>query len=184
MTIFRIQVFQRLDSSDREWSNTWLCDAADIDTVVAGMPDFGDVTAQAHLDNVIITRARVSDILPDTDVFSIVTLGVIGTRGTGGDNDWLPLFNTVRVDFDVAGGGRPSRKYFRSPILEADQQAGQLADTVVTYFTTVGGEFISTASGGSFPLVDPDGQLLTAAHCQTQVQMRQLHRKRKKAVAP
>src|SRR4029450_7030898 len=132
MAIFRVQVFKSLDSSDREWSNTYLCEADTIDTVAAVLPDVGDAEGQMHLDNVTVTRARVSDIEPDTDVFQIVTLGVLGTRGTAGDGDWLPLFNTVRVDIDVAGGGRPSRKYYRSPLLEGGQSRGGRGGNVLT----------------------------------------------------
>jgi len=184
MPLFKIQIFKKLEGSDREWSNVWICDATDLATVVAGMPDFGSNEAQFYLDNVIVTRARVSDTLPDTDVFSIVTLDLEGTRGTAGDGDWLPLFNTVRIDIDVEGGGRPSRKYIRPPLLESDQSRGILEDTVITYFTTVANQAIEVASTGSFPMVDPDGQTLITSHAQANVQMRQLHRKRKRVAAP
>src|SRR4029450_13705014 len=181
MAIFRVQVFKSLDSSDREWSNTYLCEADTIDTVAAVLPDVGDAEGQMHLDNVTVTRARVSDIEPDPDLFQIVTLGVVGSRGTAGDGDWLPLFNAVRVDIDVAGGGRPSRKYYRSPLLGGDRARGVLEDTVITFFNTAVAQIITVFETGSAPLVDPDGQALVTPHTFSKVAMRQLHRKRRKA---
>src|SRR6184192_1675970 len=111
MPIFRAQIFKQLDGSEREWSNTYPVQATDIDaavTAVAGIPNH---ERPLHGDNVTITRMRVSDIVPGTDVFVIVPVGLVGTAFSAADQEWLPLFNTVRVDIQVAGGGRPSRKY-------------------------------------------------------------------------
>jgi len=183
MTMFRVQVFKTITGSDREWSNTYLCEAPDIDTVVAVLPDVLADEAQMHLDNVTVTRARVSDTVVGTDVFAIVTGNLIGSRGTAETGDWLPLYNTIRVDIDVAGGGRPSRKYYRSPVLESENDGGFLAGATQTFFDTAVGQIITTFETGSAPLVDPDGQTLVTPHTSNRIQMRQLHRKRKKPVA-
>jgi len=179
---FIIQIFKQLSGSDREWSNRWLVEAGDLGAVEDVVPNFAAMEKQLHLDNVTLTRARVSDTTPGTDVFSIVPIGLIGTRATGADGDWLPIYNTVRVDISVAGGGRPSRKFYRGPILESDQQAGFLDSAIISLFDTQVNGLISFLSGSGVELVDPDGQPLTTAVTQARVQERQLHRKRKKKV--
>jgi hypothetical protein len=184
MAIFRVQIFKQLTGSDREWSNTYLCEAPDLATVEAVLPTVCDSEAQAFRDNVTVTRARASDTEPDTDVFAVFIANVIGSHGSSGDGAWLPLFNTVRVDINVDGGGRPSRKYYRPPILESEQQSGFLDPAVMAYFETVVGQLITDFSTGSCPLVDPDGQTLVTPSTFAKVQMRQLHRKRRKAVTP
>jgi len=164
MSQFRVQSFKQVIGSDREFSNTYLVEAPDLDTVAAVLSDVGNQESHVFLDNVQVTRIRASDTTPDTDVFTIVTLNVTGDRGTAADGDWLPLFNCFRVDCDVAGGGRPSRKYYRGPLLEADQQAGFLDTGVIDNIDTQVGQLITIFSTGGCPWVDPDGQEITAVH--------------------
>jgi len=181
MAQFRIQVFKRLGSNPREWSNTYRVDAADLDTAVTLVPSIGSMEQQLHLDNVTITRALVSDVNPATDVFATVPMNLTGSRSGGSDGAWLPIFNTMRVDISVVGGGRPSRKFYRGPILESDQQGAFLSPTVVSLLTDQLNGLIAVAETNSTPLIDPDGQEWDTAVGQSAVQMRQLHRKRKKA---
>lgn len=180
MAQFRVQSFKQLIGSDREWSNTYLVESPDLDTVAAVLSDLANQESHIFLDNVQVTRIRASDTTPETDVFTIHTANITGDRGTAGDGTWLPLFNCFRVDCDVAGGGRPSRKFYRGPLLEADQQAGFLDPSVITEIDTQVAQIIVIFSTGSCPWVDPDGQEVIAVHTQPKVQMRQLHRKRRK----
>lgn len=184
MALFRVQVFKSIIGSDREWSNTYLVDSPDLDTVAATLSDVANQESHLYLDNVQVTRVRASDTTPGTDVFTIHTANITGDRGTAADGDWLPLFNCFRVDCDVAGGGRPSRKYYRGPMLEGDQQAGFIDPGVISNIDTQAGQLITIFSTGGCPWVDPDLQAVTAVHTQPKVQMRQLHRKRKKTVTP
>lgn len=182
MAQFRIQVFKRLAGSDREWSNTYRVNAADLDAASVGVPSIGSMEQQLHLDNVTITRALVSDVNPATDIFATIPLNLTGSRAGGSDGAWLPIFNTMRVDVQVVGGGRPSRKFYRGPILESDQQGGFLSPTLVTLLTDQVNGLITVLDGDGTPLIDPDGQEWDTAVGQSKVQMRQLHRKRKKKV--
>lgn len=185
MPLFVIQSFKRLESvPDREWSNSYLVEADTLDTVAAADTDFISQEKAVFMDNVQLTRRRYSDFDPATDLFTIVVGLVDGTRGSSDGVEYLPLYNTIRVDINVAGGGRPSRKYYRAPVTELDQVNGRLVTATIDNVQAAVNGLISAMSGASAPLVDPDGQLWVSAVCQTQVQMRQLHRKRRKAVAP
>lgn len=180
MPLFRVQVFKSLSGSDREWSNTYLVDAADLDAAVTAAAPIPTHEQPLHGDVVTITRMRVSDTTEDTDVFASVPLGLIGTLYTAADHDWMPLFNTVRVDIGVVGGGRPSRKFYRPPIAEDEQVNGRLNASIKTLFDGTIADMISDVSTAGGTLVDPDGQLWITPSTQLPVQMRQLHRKRKK----
>lgn len=178
--LFRLQIFKQLTGSDREWSNTYLYEADDLATAVAGAEAIAGVEVGFHLDNVTITRALASDTDPSTDFFATTTLNLIGTAGTGADGDWLPLFNTFRVDFNVTGGGRPSRKYYRGPVRESDNDAGFVDLTRKTAIQASANALLAAANAAGGLLVDPDGQTLINAVAFDKVAMRQLHRKRKK----
>lgn len=184
MALFRVQVFKQLDGSDREWSNTYLVDAADLASASLAAAPIPTHEQPLHGDNVTITRMRVSDTTEDTDVFDIIPLGLIGTAFSAADSEWLPLYNTIRVDIGVAGGGRPSRKYYRSPVWEDAQVNGRLNASIKTLFDGTIADLISDVSTAGGTLVDPDGQEWTTPNTLLPVQMRQLHRKRKKTVAP
>jgi len=185
MSRFVIQTYKVIGTQvGREFTNAYLCEADDIDTVAAALGDLVDAEKACFLDVVTIVRARVSDQDPDTDSFVILNTATSGTRNTLGAGSYLPLYNTIRVDINVAGGGRPSRKYYRSPIMETDQENGELVSSVVTAMDSAVNNIISVMSAASAPLVDPDGQLLVSSSTRTAVQMRQLHRKRKKTPAP
>jgi hypothetical protein len=184
MAFFRVQVFKSIAGNPREWSNTYRVQATDLATVAAVLSDICNQESHLYLDNVNVTRARASDEDPETDEFVIHTANIIGDRGTAESGDWLPLFNCFRVDLDVAGGGRPSRKFYRGPLLESDQAEGIVNGGVATNIETQVAEIITLFTTGSAPWVDPQGQVITTPHCLPNVQMRQLHRKRRKAVTP
>lgn len=177
---FRIQVFKQLTGSDREWSNTYLYEADDLATAQAAGQAIGGVEVGFHLDNVTISRVLTSDTDPDTDVFAVDVLNLIGTRGTGSGGQWLPLFNVFRIDINVVGGGRPSRKYYRGPVLESDNVGGFVDPTVRGAIEASFAALITAANAEGGELVDPDGQAYVNGVTFSKVGMRQLHRKRRK----
>jgi hypothetical protein len=179
--LFRLQIFKKLTGNDREWSNTWLYNADDLATALEAATVIGTSETALHQDFVTITRALASDTDPDTDFFATAAINDPGTQVTGADGAWLPLYNTLRFDINVTGGGRPSRKFYRMPIAESDQQAGFIDPTRGAAFQSTLNAIITAANAVGGVLVDPDGQTLLDAVVFSQVQMRQLHRKRKKA---
>jgi hypothetical protein len=182
MALFRIQVFKRLAGTEREWTNVYLVDCeALVNAVTAGF-DIKNAEEVFHHANVEFTRFRASSVAEGDEVFSTVPLDEVGLRPD--DDEDLPLFNTVRVNFVAAGGGRPSVKFYRCPIEEEEQSNGIVdegfRDDIVAALTTM----ITDLGDHDATLVDPDSQPLTSATAQARVQMRQLHRKRRRTAPP
>jgi hypothetical protein len=182
MALFIVQVFKQA-FDQRPWSNVYFINAGDLSaaTVLAG--DLVTAERDLHYDVVTFLRYRVSNTIPGDDVFSVTSVGLPGTISSSGA-DFLPLFNTLRVDFNVDGGGRPSRKFYRTPIAENEQTAGIIdASPLVTWQGRVT-DFLDALGAAGIDWVDPDGQQIISGSVQRNVQMRQLHRRRRRSVTP
>lgn len=121
-------------------------------------------------DQVFFTRARHASLAPNDQDFAIVPLTGTGARAIAAGT-YLPLFNVIRVDF-LAGFGRPSRKYLRGCLGEADQDNGNvnptlLSNTVQSYVQAV---------TSRTEVVDPQGDDLISGIGHPKVGMRQLRR--------
>lgn len=139
------------------------------------------VTAERplYVPSTTITKARLDDGMPDTEVFQTNIYNQAGTRDTTGLGDLVPLFVVDRVDFGTVGG-RPSRKYLRGGLCEADVgAAGALSTARLTLLANYG-----LAIVGGTGICDVDGQDLTVAAPWRQAAMRQLRRGSKKKVTP
>jgi len=159
------------------WSNRYFVEEADL--VAAHLFAVGIVNWERALVGIDIdfTRVRTSDVVPDTDNFISTPLQLVGTRPIGGE--LMPLFCVVRVDF-TAGTGRPSRKYLRGVLREAD----------VTQFTVNSAlrDLVQTEYAGplvaSSEFVDIDGQTITSSAVHPVVGMRQLRRGSRRRTTP
>jgi hypothetical protein len=178
MAIFKVEVFKLF--AGENWGNVYHVNAADIEAAQDAAATIGATEISFHQQEVLIQYARVSDVLPDTDVF--VTLPFNENGDSTGTGNLLPLWDTLRIDFSVAAG-RPGRKYYRG-CLTTDNITDDFAtidsdayDPVVDALGTL----LSTLTAASTPLVQPDGDLLLTATAHPTVQMRQLHRKRRPA---
>lgn len=175
---FRIAIFKHAFGL-RPYSNVYLVSAADLLAAQDMAMSLVTAETQFHYDNVTYDRVLVSSIAEDDDVFEVTPLATTGQLdATGGE--FLPLFNVIRVDFHVIGGGRPSRKYYRTPVPEANQIDGLLQDAALAAWQTRMDTFLSDIFTAGVAWVDPDGQSIDAAAVQKPVQMRQLHRKRRR----
>jgi len=179
---FKVQIFKHAFNS-RPWSNVYLLDAADLLAAQDMAFDLLTAETQMHYDVVTYDRMLVSSLAPDDDVFEVTPLSTTGQLD-GSGTDFLPLYCTLRVDFHAIGGGRPSRKYYRVPIPETLQKDGDLTDSAFTGFQSTLDTFMAALATASVAWVDPDGQTIDSAAVQKAVQMRQLHRKRRRAPAP
>lgn len=179
---FKVQIFKHVGTL-RPWSNVYLLDAADLLAAVDMANSLVTNETNLHYDNVIYDRAVVSSLTPHDDVFETIPLATTGNLDLSGE-DYLPLFNSIRVDFHVVGGGRPSRKYFRCPVREVDQVDGLLTSDALTAFQSRALGFVAALATDSVAWVDPDGQAIDSASVFEEVQMRQLHRKRRRTPTP
>lgn len=167
------------------WENVYLVDSAGEIPVTAPFADVAFVIANAesvfHLPTVTFEYARVSTTAPGDGAFVTVPLGFPGLRAGSDAGTPLPLWNTLRLDLLVATG-RPSRKFYRGVLGEADIEFTAVAEAIRTnaqvVINAMIGELVTDAS---VRLVDPQGQEIYASTPYTKVQMRQLTRGRRRS---
>ena len=177
MAVFKIEIFKRAASED--WGNVWHVQATDLDEARDAASAIAAAEQVFHSEGVLFTTARVSDTLPDTDVTAQIPLNVNGLREDSGG--FLPLFDTLRIDLSVAAG-RPGRKYFRACIVPTDLTTAPdgINPPVVSAAASAIDSLISSLSSTT-PLIQVDGDVILDAVGFPKVQMRQLHRKRRRA---
>lgn len=164
-------------SSGRRWTNryfttdAWTAAGTTMDALVAAhraiMPT-----------SVIITKVRVDDNVEETNNYDTVAINQAGLVDYS-SQEMLPLWNTARVDFDVAGGGSPSRKFLRAVLAESNTNFMQLHPNLITALNTYGDAIVAIGT-----ICDPQGQLFVDAVPWPSPQMRQQNRKKKKKSIP
>lgn len=173
MPMFVIDIEKVLGSEF--WSNVYQVRAnnmSDASSVGASI-----VTAERniHCTPVNFTKMRVRTADPADDTYIINTLAGTGLRAV--QNGLLPLFNTLRADFNAATG-RPSRKYWRGVLDEADIDGSAVTSDFSADMADFALLFAPTAEAGG--IVDPQGTLLSSIVVYPFVQMRQLRRSRRR----
>lgn len=158
------------------WTNRYILSNPSFESAILTANAIVLAERDIHAQGITFTRYRVADLDPSTDAFVIVPLGVSGNRTI---TTMLPLFNVARVDFP-AGLGRPSRKYLRIGIAEADQTNGVFESSVIAEINTNYGQVL----GDIDEYVDVDGEPLGTGICQPAVAMRQLRRGSKRRATP
>ncbi len=153
------------------WTNRYIVEAANLAAATAIGSSIAAIERAILYSPVLQTKFRVSDGLNNTDVYQIFNLNLLGLNAIN-TNTLLPLFNVLRVDFNTAGGGRPSRKYLR----------GCLAENVIN-FNTIDTPFLDFITANYVApmidlvgFVDIDGQQITSGSPYPFVAMRQLRR--------
>lgn len=160
------------------WTNRYIINTPDITVAVSIGNQVVSIEREIHKPGVQFTRFRVSDLDPDTDLYSIQAIALPGLAppATAGN---LPLFNVVRVDFNT-GTGRPSRKYLRTPVGEADQIDGNLEPTYAQFIH----QTYTIPMLGIDEFVDVDGQAFVSGATHQYVAMRQLRRGSRRRQTP
>lgn len=180
--MYKIQIFKKHPLEPRQWSNVYLVDTESLETATAAMALIYAAETAFHNEATTFDHS-VASVWPDSGgVFISVPLNSPGDRADPADN--LPLWNTLRVDLTMDGGGRPGRKYYRLPLGESDVanyvvNSGLLGDVK----TTLDALIADLTSLGA-PWVDNDVQTVAESLPNPRVQMRQLHRKRRRTVIP
>lgn len=159
------------------WTNVYHVNAADQAAATTAGLAIVEIERDVHYNSVIFTKMRARPAVVGS-LGNITSLNVTGDRAAAG-LQMLPLFNTIRVDFNTAVG-RPSRKYIRGPIAETDQDGGNLVSAMQTLFST---SFRAPLLAlGSY--VDVDGEAFVSGQVYVPVQMRQLRRGSKRKTTP
>lgn len=175
----RIQIFGT-QSGDRFWTNVFHVNALTIDAAAAFA---NDVIAPGLIDHMLsqfkIVRTLVSHLADNS--FVTTPLNLTGAIAGG---DFLPLFNTIKVDISVTGHGRNDFKYLRGSLAESQQTNGQLTPEFIALVQATWEGLIADGTAAGVDLVDTQGNLWEVPTVQAAVQMRQLHRRRRRVVGP
>lgn len=179
MALFEVEV--TFDYGDRHWQNRWDVEATDIATVFGMAGFFKDAHIALLLD--IYTLARVV-VRPAgvSGAFFEQVYNLPGSKSPGG-NVVLPLFNTVFIALETVLGGLPGKKYLRGFLLNTDLNPDSTIKAAeLPGIAAAIGTLIANVAGAGGAIVLSNDKEVTDVSVQEAVQMRQLHRKRKKTV--
>lgn len=168
MALWQIDIEKVLNGE--YWTNRYIVDDVGAATPItlAGFLIAGE--RSFHEDVVEFTKARVATFPVSNGAYTILPINLFGQLTTA--NNRMPLFNVFRVDLQL-GVGRPSRKYYRCPVMEDDQIDGNVTSAKLGTLTTLVQDMINDCAG---QLVDPGGDVITTASVAGAVGMRQLRR--------
>lgn len=178
MAVFRIQVFYQ-QGTGQKWTNVYHVDAADLFTAAAAASG----TLAPALVPLLHTSCQIVKVLtsdPSTPgSFIEDVLGLVGSGGSGAD--LLPLFNSVRVLFPILSGGRPDYKFLKGYLTETLQANGLVDPGALSGIESVFGSIIADMSTAGAILIDNAGTNWSTVTAQQEVQMRQMHRRRRRS---
>jgi len=174
----KVQIFFTKDGS-RFWTNVYHVNATTIDAAASWANTILASAMQIQLNSAFSIVKTVVDHLAD-DTFVSTPLALPGSIS----GDYLPLFNTAKIDIAVAGHGRNDGKFMRGWLHEGIVTNGVIDESVRGAFETVFSDLIADSTADGTDLVDDAGNLWLTASCRAAVQERQLHRRRKKVVVP
>jgi hypothetical protein len=178
MPVFRAQIHYAFGASGK-WSNVW---HVSTDNLTAA--EFGVRTVIVpDLLPLLHNRCQLVSILVSDDSSSEFITTPINAAGTSDVTDeLLPLYNSAKVLFSDGSLGRPDYKFFKGLLTELMQADGVIGSGVASDIDALVETLITDADGAAVPLVSLDNDQYTSASVQPAVQMRQMHRKRRRAV--
>jgi hypothetical protein len=166
-----------------KWSNVYRFSADNLAVAVSEVLPILEPFERSLLHPQVSLKAiRFSTVTAHDDVFEIIPLNEAGTSSDAGD--LIPFFNCVRVDISVIGGGRPSRKYYKGLLTETLITGMNINSGTVDFVSDAVNDFIAAMNDAGHAVKDNDGQAWDVASAFTAIQMRQMHRKRRRRVTP
>lgn len=180
MPVFRVQVHYQLGSLGK-WSNVWHVSATAITDAATGFGGVGVADLLPLLSNdATLVRLLISDLAGS----EFVTVNV-NTQGTSAEpGELLPLFNSMKVLFSDGSLGRPDYKYFKGYLTEGSQADGTIEAATISSAAALISTLIDDLDAATTPLVSLDNDQYDTGSIQPAVQMRQMHRKRRRTPAP
>lgn len=174
---WRIQTQKRLGAE--VWQNDWLTDDVTIE-------DAQDLAAliltfeqNVHGSNVIFEFILISSTIKFDRRFRHLTINEPGLQP---NTTYLPLYNTLRLDLGTAESD-PARKYLRAPVREDQQENGVIIPSTLGFLNGYANDLLVVTNVVDH-LVTTKGNRVTSALFYDRVQMRQLHRRKRKKVTP
>jgi hypothetical protein len=178
MAIFRVQVNYTFQTVQK-WSNVWHVQAGGLADVSAAVV----TDMEPWLITILATTCTLKSFLISdeaSDAFLTVDRNTAGTYAF--DGPLLPLWNAIKVIFPPSDFGRPDLKYLKGIVGENVQDDGILSNAIQTGVDSAIEGMIDAMAAISVPLCSSNGDVYENAQVQPAVQMRQMHRKRRKKV--
>lgn len=180
MAVFRVQVFYEVPAMGK-WTNVWHVESATLTDA-----RFGVSTTMVPI---LVTALDGSGTLLRTLISEVGTSAFVddpqNESGTfTGSGPLLPLFNCVKVLFTTSTFGRPHLKYIKGIVGENVQTDGVLDSVFQSDMDVLFQGLVDDMSSAGVPLVTEAADTFLTASVQSAVQMRQLHRKRRRSVTP
>lgn len=172
---WRIQIVKSLGGE--QWSNDYLTDLDTLSLAESLATDLVTFEQNIHMTVVHFDYFRISSYVAFDRVFRHIPVNENGLVST---SDYLPLYNTCRVDFQTASSD-PARKYYRCPVAEGSQQNGVLSSD---FLTAIGSALFTYLDdpGHYGDIVTTAGNKVQTASPHNLVQMRQLHRHKRHVI--
>lgn len=155
------------------WTNRYLCNVADMDAAEALARQIVAIERSVHFGNISFTKAAIRTMAVGDGIYRTVPINEQGTKA--GAQGVMPLFVVARVDLGV-GSGRPSRKYLRGVLDEAEVDTFTIGAASRNAFQQNYTAPLQALAG----LCDPQGQQILSVTLNPNVAMRQLRRGSKK----
>jgi hypothetical protein len=175
MTIFRSQIFFSCDTF-LKWSNVYHVSASTLaiasSSWLTALPFLVDLL---H-DTCLLERILTSSLT--TGDFIQTVYNETGDDVSGGT--LLPLYNAVKVLVQPANLGRPDVKFLKGFLTEDKHSQFELASGVATAVDVIFQNMIDAMTANTTPLTSENGDLWVSSSVQPAVQMRQLHRRRRR----
>jgi len=176
MTVFRVQVNYTRGTLGK-WSNVWHVNAPDLITAADAFEDHGVPNLLPLLHN----SAQLASLLISSEIDATFITRPINAAGTSAQTDQiLPLFNSVKAFLVDDSNGRPDYKYLKGYLTELLQADGLVASGAVTAVTSNLTTMAADMNTANSPLVSADNDQYVSISVAPAVQMRQMHRKRRK----
>ena len=177
MAEFLIQVKYKRGVGEK-WSNVWRVDAADLFTAAAAAsgvlaPGLAPILDSSCL--IVETLTRTPGV---PGAFITEALAIAGT--STGSGSILPLFNSAKVLFPLLSGGRPDLKYFKGFLTESITENENILTGALGVLSSVLVGVISDMATAGATLVDNGGNNYSVVTPQAEIQMRQMHRRRRR----
>lgn len=164
-----------------KWSNVWHVNAPTLGDAASAFEDQGVPDLLPLLHN----ACQLVSLLVSSLADSTFITRPINTAGTSSDTgQLLPLFNSVKAYLIDESNGRPDYKYLKGYLTEGAQDDGVIGATPIGVITAALLQLAEDMNTASAPLVSLDNDQYVGVTIQEAVQMRQMHRKRKKVVGP
>lgn len=160
------------------WTNRYFLTAESIEAAADATADIVEVEKNLHVTGVVLTKYRLSDATPDTDVYTTVPLNANATGQTG---EPLPLFNVVRVNL-TPQTGRPGVKMYRAALIEGTITGGNIDAAEIANIVL---KLNALPLGGSGVVIcDALGEPYLGITVNPRVSMRQLRRGTRRRTTP